>query len=154
MIFKSPTTDDEFQRYFAFRWQQLRAPWQQPRGSEQDELEEQSFHVMAVNDDDEIIGVGRLHFLSGKEAQVRYMAVNPACQGQGIGRAILQTLERYASAREIETIQLHARENALMFYQKAGYNRLEKSHLLYNEIQHYRMEKRLTPKRHTGGIAG
>ena len=39
-----------------------------------------------------------------------------------------------------ETV-LHAREIALPFYQKLGYHVTEKSHLLFNEIQHYLMHK-------------
>jgi ribosomal protein S18 acetylase RimI-like enzyme len=38
---------------------------------------------------------------------------------------------------------LHAREIAIGFYQKLGYQMIEKSHLLFGEIQHYLMEKTL-----------
>lgn len=153
MLFKSPYTDEEFQRYYAFRWQQLRAPWQQPRGSEKDELEEVSFHVMAVTDENEIIGVGRLHFIDDETAQIRYMAVDPVYQGQGIGGQLLHHLEEYAASAGRYTILLHARENALRFYEKLGYEKREKSHLLYGEIQHFRMEKSLIPAPRADGPA-
>jgi hypothetical protein len=38
---------------------------------------------------------------------------------------------------------LHAREVALDFYKKLDYELVEKSHLLFGEIQHYLMVKDL-----------
>lgn len=38
MIIKSPQTRDEFFAYYDLRWQILLAPWNQPKGSEQDDL--------------------------------------------------------------------------------------------------------------------
>ncbi|MEJ2362384.1 MAG: thioesterase, partial [Gammaproteobacteria bacterium] len=37
--YKSPQTKQEWQAYFDLRWRILRAPWQQARGSERDDLE-------------------------------------------------------------------------------------------------------------------
>jgi len=39
-------------------------------------------------------------------------------------------------------IILHARENALGFYEKLGYVSVEPSHLLFGEIQHFLMKKK------------
>jgi hypothetical protein len=39
-------------------------------------------------------------------------------------------------------IILHAREQALGFYQKLGYALVEPSHLLFGEIQHFLMKKK------------
>ena len=35
----TPRTADELERYFELRWQVLRDPFQQPRGSERDDLD-------------------------------------------------------------------------------------------------------------------
>ena len=40
----APETRDEFERYFDLRWRILREHWQQPRGSEQDDREDESLH--------------------------------------------------------------------------------------------------------------
>ena len=140
---KQPQTDTDFKQYYRLRWQLLRAPWKQPKGSEIDDIEASCFHIMAVDDSDEVIGIARLQFNSADKAQIRYMAVQPACERQGIGRALISALEQYAKKSSHEKIILHARETAVGFYQKLGYRVIEKSYLLFDEIQHFRMSKTL-----------
>ena len=57
----NPQTLQDWQLYYDLRWRLLRAPWQQPKGSEKDEWEQNGYHVMAKSDDGEIVGVGRIH---------------------------------------------------------------------------------------------
>lgn len=140
-IIKQPETKKEFEAYYDLRWRVLREPWQQPAGSEKDELENESFHVMAVDENENVVGVGRLHFNNDNEAQVRYMAIAPEYEKQGIGSLILEALEKQVKENNCETIVLHARENAVGFYQKKGYELFKKSHLLFDSIQHFRMRK-------------
>lgn len=138
---KSPQTAAEWQAYYQLRWQVLRAPWQQPFGSEQDELEAQSMHLMLVADG-EIAAIGRLHSLDSCTAQVRYMAVADAWHGQGAGAIILQGLEQQATALGIKAIVLNARESAIGFYEKQGYRRLAAAPSQFG-INHQRMQKTL-----------
>ena len=142
-VTKAPENKADFKRYYQFRWQTLRAPWQQAQGSEQDELEGQSIHRFIENNAGEIVAVGRLHKTSQYHAQIRYMAVAEEQQGLGLGKKIIQVLEAEAIKHGVTEIQLNARENALAFYRKLGYQQVEKSHLLYGEIQHYLMTKPL-----------
>jgi predicted GNAT family N-acyltransferase len=139
---KQPQTEVEFKRYYRLRWQLLRAPWNQPKGSETDAIEASCFHVMAV-DNDEVISIARLQFNSDDEAQLRYMAVSPPYQRQGIGRALIKALEQHAITSSRTKIVLDAREPAVNFYKKLGYQVIEKSYLLFDEIQHFRMSKKL-----------
>ena len=141
---KQPQSEKEFEAYYDLRWRVLRQPWQQPRGSEKDELENESFHIMACDKNNNVVGAGRLHFNNEREAQIRYMAVVPEYEKQGIGTLILEALEQHAKENNCKTIMLHARENAVGFYQKKGYELLEKSHLLFDSIQHYRMRKNIS----------
>lgn len=138
---KQPETEKEFSDYYELRWRVLREPWQQPEGSEKDELEDKSFHIMACDETNKVIGVGRLHFNNETEAQIRYMAVSPEHKNKGVGSLILEALEKHAKENSGKSIVLHARENAVGFYQQKGYELLEKSHLLFGFIQHYRMNK-------------
>ena len=138
---KQPRSEKEFEDYYELRWRILRDPWQQPKGSEKDELENESFHVMACDESKKIIGVGRLHFNNEKEAQIRYMAIAPDYTNTGIGTSMLEALEEKARLEHCKTIVLDARKNAVVFYQKKGYELLGKSHLLFGSIQHYRMLK-------------
>lgn len=138
---KQPETEKEFSDYYELRWRVLREPWNHPRGSEKDELENESFHIMAVDENNKVVGVGRLHFNTETEAQIRYMAVAPEYETRGIGTSILEALEAKARQQQCKTIALHARENAVGFYQQNGYELLEKSHLLFGTIQHFRLCK-------------
>ena len=140
---KQPETEKEFEAYYDLRWCILRRPWQQPKGSEKDELENESFHVMACDENSNVVAVGRLHFNNKKEARIRYMAVDSEHLEKSIGALILEALEEKAKQECCKTIVLDARENAVGFYQKKGYELLEKSHLLFDSIQHYRMHKYL-----------
>ncbi len=141
-IIKQPETLNEFKQYYDLRYRILRAPWGEPRGSEVDEIENQCFHILATSNE-KTIGVGRLQINSAAEAQIRYMAVEKSYEGNGIGRMIANALEQEARNKNIDTIMLDAREPAVGFYQKLGYKIEKKSYVLFNEIQHFRMVKRL-----------
>lgn len=140
---RAPQNPQEFEQYYQLRWQILRAPWQQARGSEQDELESQSIHRLILNDKKQVIAIGRLHFTGNNTAQIRYMAVAESCHGQGFGQAIIKALEQVASQLGVTTINLNAREQALGFYQRLGYHGDKISHLLFDEIKHIAMQKQL-----------
>lgn len=140
---KQPESEDEFRRYYHLRWKLLRAPWNQPEGSEIDDIEDQCFHVMAVDSEHNVIAVARLQFNSDTEAQIRYMAVTETHERQGLGSALIKAMETQADACACRTIVLDAREPAVGFYLKLGYMITEKSYLLFNEIQHFRMTKNL-----------
>lgn len=142
MIIKSPQTRDEFFKYYDLRWRILRAPWNQPKGSEQDELEGQAIHIIAV-EDEKLVGCGRAHFNTEDEAQIRYMAVENQWQGKGVGKLILDELEKRVIEKGAKKIILHARENVVKFYEKNGYKIVNPTHTLFGEIKHFLMIKSL-----------
>lgn len=135
-----PQTPEELEQYYLLRWLVLRKPWRQPPGSEKDDLEKTSFHVMAVFDG-RIIGVGRLHPVAPGIFQVRYMAVDENCRGSGVGTALIEALEKQALLLGAKKIVLDARRNAVGFYQKKGYSVTGPSHTLFGSIVHFKMEK-------------
>lgn len=137
---RSPNSAEEWQQYFLLRWQMLRQPWQQPLGSEQDELEQQAYHLMLVNNNGDIGAIGRIHLLSANIGQIRYMAVAATYQGKGLGSKILQALERKAAELGCYTIRLNARDTALGFYQSHGYQSQGVAPALYG-ISHTAMNK-------------
>ena len=142
MEIKSPQTDAEWKAYYALRFNVLREPWNQPVGSEVLADEDQAIHAIAV-EDNEVLGVARMHESAEKQGQVRCVATATAAQGKGIGKAIMAYLEEQAKAKGWTEIVLEARENAVPFYQAIGYNIVAESYLLFGEIQHYRMSKTL-----------
>ena len=142
MVIRSPVNESEFEAYYALRWRILREPWNQPPGSEKDEFEGEAIHLAAWSDEGKMIGVGRLHRVVGIHGQVRYMAVDPAYQSHGVGRAILEELELKAIETGILEVTLNAREDAVRFYQRNGYQVLRRSHTLFGVIPHFEMHKR------------
>ncbi|MBW1933663.1 MAG: GNAT family N-acetyltransferase [Deltaproteobacteria bacterium] len=140
-----PRSDDDFKKYYELRWKILREPWNQPRGSERDEMDDIAMHIM-VCIGDEVIGVSRLHFNSDEEAQIRYMAVDERYRRKGIGTMMLKELEGRAREKGARYVVLNARENAVDFYRKNGYTVVEKTYTLFNSINHFKMRKFLDGK--------
>ena len=141
-----PQTKKEFEAYYLLRYELLRKPWNQPVGTEKDEIESQCIHVMACDKNNNILGVCRLQFNSEAEAQLRYMAVKEKAQHTGVGKQLLMYAEAKAMQKGAGTLILQARETAVAFYKKCGYIIVEKTYLMWNEIQHYLMEKKLDKK--------
>lgn len=137
-----PLSEEQFKQYFHLRWQLLRKPWGQDKDSEKDEVEDASDHRMAVLEG-EIIAVGRIHYINSKTAQIRYMAVKTDLENQGIGKKLYFELENVAKKNNIELIILNAREQAIGFYKKMGFEVIKKTHLLFNQIQHYELQKKI-----------
>ena len=138
-----PETPQQWGEYFDLRWRVLRAPWDQPRGSEKDEFDEIADHVAVRDQDGRLLGVGRLHLNNEKEAQIRYMATEEDCRGLGVGRVIIKKLEELARARGVERIVLNARDNVLGFYRRFGYTVIGPGPTLFGKVKHSKMEKRL-----------
>ena len=137
----SPQNGAEWDDYFDLRWRVLRAPWQQPRGSEKDDLEAESQHLMIAGEDSRPLAIGRLHFNTPAEAQVRFMAVDPSAQGRGLGGKILQECERRARAAGAKSIVLNARDDAERFYLKHGFEVVGPAPTIFDAVKHVRMRK-------------
>ena len=137
----SPQSEAEWNEYFDLRWRVLREPWQQPRGSEKDDREADSEHLMIFGQHFRPLAVGRLHFNSPAEAQVRFMAVEPAARGRGFGSTILQEFERRARAAGATSIVLNARDDVQRFYQKHGFVVVEPAPTIFGVVKHIRMRK-------------
>ena len=139
-----PKSLEEFKKYYRLRYEILRKPWGQPPGSERGDGEEISIHRMIIDEKTgNALAVGKLQFNSENEAQIRYMAVAKGYQGKGLGSQIISSLEHIARRHGNKWMILSARENALKFYNNNGYEIVKKTHLLFNEIQHWLMRKDL-----------
>ena len=146
MIITQPETSQDFDRYYELRWRLLREPWKQPKGSERDELEERALHMMVCIDDRIPIAVGRAHFNTDIEAQIRFMAVEPRFQKTGLGSVILKKLEDEVRQLGAKYVILHARENAVLFYERHGYRIISASHTLFESVPHFLMKKDFYPE--------
>jgi len=143
VIVRPPQTPEEFERYRDLRWKILRAPFNQPRITEQDDLENDDFPIMVCEVDGIPIGIGRAHFISEDEAQIRSISVEEEWSGKGIGSIIIKELEKIVVAKGAKRIIIHARDNAVEFYKKNGYQIVERSYTLFGVITHSLMEKKI-----------
>ncbi len=121
----------------------LRAPWNQPRGSERDEREEDGVHLALWDLAGKAVAVGRLHLNSPTEAQVRFMAVEPSWERLGLGSRVLNELEAQARQRGAQVVVLNSRDRAQAFYRRHGYAATGEAGTLFGAVVHVRMTKRL-----------
>jgi predicted GNAT family N-acyltransferase len=140
---RTPQTDAEWASYRDLRWRVLRAPWNQPPHIDAGEDLEDCIHAMIADDAGKAIAVGRIIFKSTGEAQIRSMATAEDRRGQGLGRRIMEYLEQAARQRGATAIFLNARDNAVPFYAKLGYEPVGEGPLLFGCIPHTVMKKSL-----------
>ena len=140
ILFKSPSSSEEFKEYDLFRWEILRKPLGKSIESLKDEYEDSSYHLIGVIDN-KIIACGRLHFNSDNEAQIRYMAIDENFQRKGIGVKIIELLEAEAKKKQINKIVLNARNQVIKFYANSGYRAVRKYDGYVTGIPHTTMEK-------------
>ena len=118
---KSPESNEEWEGYLLFRWEVLRKPLGMSKESLADSIEDKSFHLMGIDEKENVIASGRVHFNSENEAQIRYMAVDSRFKRRGIGSEIVDKLEKYATSKGAGIMVLNAREEAISFYSNLGY---------------------------------
>lgn len=69
----------------------------------------------------EVVGCLVLTSRSGGEVKMRQVAVAPGLRGRGIGRSLVRFSEEFAARRGYRIMTLHAREAAVPFYERLGY---------------------------------
>ncbi len=107
------------------------------------ELErESSQHHLACYRDGKLVACLLLVPGAGGEIRMRQVAVRLEMQGQGVGSALVGFAEEHAKARRFSRMTLHARESALPFYAKLGYQRVG-SRFLEIQLPHWEMRKSL-----------
>jgi thioesterase domain-containing protein len=116
-----PTSEQNFDDYFTFRWKMLREPWNYPLGSEKDEYEQVSQHRMITNPDGDVIAVGRVHMNSAEEAQVRHVAVEKSYQGKGLAKMLVASLEAVARAEGAVRIVTNSTQASLALFTSLGF---------------------------------
>ncbi|MGE5519890.1 MAG: GNAT family N-acetyltransferase [Candidatus Dadabacteria bacterium] len=131
----------DYQNMLKLRDEILRKPLGLQFTEEEIEKEKSNLHIAAY-EDDQMLGCCMLVEEEPGTVRLRQMAVVNAVQGKGIGRALMQFAENLARDRGYKKITMHARSNAVGFYEKMGYRRIGDP---FQEItiSHYVMEKDL-----------
>ena len=108
-----------------------------------EELESEKDNMLiAAFEDEDILGCCMLVEEKSDTVRLRQMAVLNDLQGKGIGRALMNFAENIARERGYKIISMHARINAVGFYEKMGY-KIASDQFTEVTIPHYVMEKKL-----------
>ena len=131
----------EYQQMVKLRDDILRKPLGLGFTQEELEKEKSNIHIVAY-EDERMLGCCMLVEEEPQTVRLRQMAVMNDLQGKGVGKALMQFAENIARDRGYRRITMHARKNALGFYEKMGY-KTTGSEFHEITIPHYVMEKEL-----------
>ncbi len=132
---------DDYTQVLKLREEVLRKPLGLHFSDEELQKEKNNMH-MGAYEDERMLGCCMLVEEDPETVRLRQMAVVNDVQGKGIGRALMQFAENLARDRGYKKITMHARQNAVGFYEKLGYKKRGEE---FEEvtIPHYVMEKEL-----------
>ncbi|MEC9056415.1 MAG: GNAT family N-acetyltransferase [Verrucomicrobiota bacterium] len=110
--------------------------------TEEEESWEPREQHFGVRVDSGVVACVVIRPLGNRTAKLRQMAVEPAWQGTGIGRGLLEGVEKILVTEELDRIELNARETAVGFYEKQGFRKMGEEFLEVT-IPHWKMVKAL-----------
>jgi len=134
-----PHGSAEYHLTIALRNELLRAPLGLDFSDEEIAEEADSIHIAAFQKD-ALLGCLVMKPESEREIKVRQVAVVEPLQRMGIGSAMTVFAEQVAHKEGYATIILHARDHAVPFYTKYGYQVVGEQFIEVT-IPHYRMTK-------------
>ncbi len=105
---------------------------------------------LVARDGAQAIGCGALRLLDTTTAEVKRMYVEPERRGNGVGRAVLASLEAAASKMGVERLVLETgvhQEAAIALYRRAGFTQLDCWGEYATATTSVCFEKRLEPAR-------
>ncbi len=105
----------------------LTRPWNDPEADLNRALEGPDSTVIGATDGEALMATVMVGH-DGHRGWVYYLAADPAAQGQGLGRKMMDASENWILAQRIPKLQLMVRQDnaaAIGFYQKLGYTDAE-----------------------------
>lgn len=120
----------------------LRVPLSLEFSVEEIESEKEFIHIASFDKYQNITGCFYLKNISEENIQLKQMAIAEPLQNLGFGRKIVQFGIDVAVDLGYTTMILHARENAVGFYKKLGFDIVGEKFIEIG-IPHYKMIKKL-----------
>ncbi len=80
---------------------------------------------------------------SQKQIQLRGMAVAPKMQGKNVGKQLIQFIEKQYKQKNVSLIWCNAREYAVPFYKKLGFESIGDKFYIEHVCFHYKMIKNI-----------
>ncbi len=104
--------------------------------------QERSDILLGAFEEDEILACCVLTHDGSSCVQLKQMAVQNNLQGKGVGATLLRFAENVARDRGYTYMTMHARDSAVSFYEKHGYQ-IDGESFFEVTIPHYKMVKKI-----------
>jgi predicted GNAT family N-acyltransferase len=114
------TDSPEYARELDLRWRILRKPLGHGPEAVAFPFEAESLHLIAL-EGDRVVGCVLFHPEGPATGRLFQMAVEPDRQGTGLGTGLVRALEAEVARRGFGEVTLHARDSAVGFYARLGY---------------------------------
>jgi ribosomal protein S18 acetylase RimI-like enzyme len=115
------TESPEYASELDLRWRMLRKPLGHGREAVAFPFEAESLHLVAL-DGNRVVGCVLFHPDGPRTGRLFQMAVEPDRQGTGLGTRLVRGLEAEVARRGFDEVTLHARDTAVGFYARLGYD--------------------------------
>jgi len=141
-IFQIEFATPEYDEAVRLRYEVLRRPLGLEFTSEQLAAEYADIHLGAFDPSGRLIAYLCLTPLNENVVKMRQVATAPDQQGRGVGSKLVAASEELAKRLKFKKITMHARDTAVPFYLKLGYQTVGEP---FEEvtIPHFKMEKNL-----------
>lgn len=140
-----PHNSAEYDKTVALRYRILRVPLGLTFDPKDLAAEHTDHHLTLWNEDtDQPAAVLLMHPQSDGVVKMRQFAVDDSLQKQGLGSRLVDEAERWAQQKGFRLITLHARQTAVPFYLRLGYQ-VEGDTFTEVTIPHRYMKKALPP---------
>lgn len=141
-IFQIEFATPEYDEAVRLRYEVLRRPLGLDFTPEQLAAEYDDVHLAGFDGMGRLVGYLCLTPLNKDEVKMRQVAVTPAWQGKGVGKKLVAASEELAKHLNFKKMTMHARETAVPFYLRLGYQTVGEQ---FEEvtIPHFKMEKKL-----------
>lgn len=118
----------------------LRQPLGMRFSAEELELENNSYHIAAYDENKKIVGSAMFVPLSDTKLKMRQVVVAQDWQGRGIGKELIEFAETFAKLKGYKIIEANVRQTAMGFYKSMDYQPLGKEFVEVG-IPHMKVEK-------------
>jgi predicted GNAT family N-acyltransferase len=132
----------EYQELLSVRNKVLRLPLGLDIKDDDLSAEAECQHLVYLDGFEKLVGGLQIKKINDRVYQVRQMAILPECQQRGIGSALLRAAEDFIRSQGGTEIMIEAREYAMPFYKKHGYE-ISGNIFIKISLPHYKMVKKV-----------
>ena len=133
--------DNDYLESIQLKKKILREPLGLEYTEEQLAGEATQIHIAAFSDH-KLVGILLMQPLDKEVVKMRQVAVDSTYQQRGAGSKLVAFSEQWAREQQFKTIELHARDVAVPFYEKCQYEKVG-NFFLEVGIGHWKMKKEL-----------